>query len=311
MPFQQFIKSKESLGFVFVALAGIGFGFLGIFGKLGFLAGLTVAELLTFRFLLASVLIGCFGLIFKPNDLRLTRRQIIISSLLGMSGYAVFSTLYFKSIEGLSVGIAAMLLFCFPFFVLLGEVLFFKKRLTLLKVVSLILCMGGLILLIAGPDLFSTQNLSQNENIKSLIPYYSFALFAALTYSIYVLVSGHFQQETPAIGSSFFVIFSAGMTLLFFNFSSLQFEKFFNGPVFAITLGIAIVCTVLPICFFLLGLQRLSSGTASLIVTIEPVVAAIAGVILLDEKLIAIQVLGCILVLMGIILIHYSHSPKS
>lgn len=307
MPFQHLKKSKESLGFVFVALAGIGFGFLGIFGKLGFQAGLTVAELLTFRFLLASILIGIFGLIFKPNDLRLSRRQIVISSLLGTFGYAVFSTLYFKSIEGLSVGIAAMLLFCFPFFVVIGEALFLKKRLTRSKILSLFLCIGGLVLLIAGPDLIS-ERVAQDIPFKSLIPYYIFAILAALTYSVYVLVSGQLQQETPAVGSSFFVIFSAGLTLLIFNFSSLEFHKFFSGQIVAITLGIAIVCTVLPISFFLLGLQRLSSGNASLIVTIEPVVAAIAGVVLLDEKLIAIQVIGCVLVLAGIILIHRHHS---
>ena len=302
--------ANKWLGFIYVLIAGIGFGFLGIFGKLAFQNNLTVQELLTFRFLLAGVIIGTYLLIFKRSDLNLSRRQIFISICLGVLGYATFSSLYFFSIQGLSVAIAAMLLFCFPFFVIIGEFLFFKEKISLLKAVSLVMCLVGIFLLIYSPPSGDSE-VAQPLIDPAKIKYIGLALAAALTYSVYVLASGQLQKQTPAGGSSFYVIFSAGLALLTFNFPQIQFAKFLNPHNFFIILGIALVCTILPITCFLLGLQRLSSGTASIVVTIEPVVACIAGYLILNEHLSYLQILGSSIVIAAIATIQRSHSKEA
>lgn len=297
-------------GFIYVLIAGIGFGFLGIFGKLAFQNNLSVQELLTFRFLLAGVIIGTYLFIFKRNDLKLSSRQILISICLGVFGYATFSSLYFFSIQGLSVAIAAMLLFCFPFFVIIGEFIFFNEKISFLKAVSLVMCLLGIFLLIYTPpsgEMTSIHALIDPTKFK----YIGLALAAALTYSVYVLASGQLQKQTPAGGSSFYVIFSAGLALLTFNFPQIQFEKILLPQNFLIILGIALICTIMPITCFLLGLQRLSSGTASIVVTIEPVVACVAGYFILDEHLSFLQILGSAIVIAAIIFIQRSHSPKA
>ncbi len=66
--------------------------------------------------------------------------------------------------------------------------------------------------------------------------------------------------------------------------------------------GIAIVSTIGPLALFLAGLQRLPSGKASIVVMIEPVVAAGAASLLLGEHLSAIQLLGALLVMISLAL---------
>ncbi len=299
--------SQKWLGFIYVLIAGIGFGFLGIFGKLAFQNNLSVQELLTFRFLLAGFIIGVYLFIFKRDDLLLPKRQIFTSIILGVLGYATFSSLYFFAIQGLSVAIAAMLLFCFPFFVIIGEFLFFKEKISLTKIISLVMCLVGIFLLIYTPG--ETDGPQSPFLIdRSKIIYILYALSAALTYSVYVLASGRLQRKTPAGGSSFYVIFSAGVALMLVNFSYIEFEKFLMPQNFLIVLGIALVCTIIPITCFLLGLQRLSSGTASIIVTIEPVVACVAGYFILSESLSILQILGSAIVITAIMIIHKSHN---
>lgn len=297
------------LGFIYVMIAGIGFGFLGIFGKLAFQNHLSVQELLTFRFLLAGLLIGLYLFIFQRHDLYLPKKQIFVSMGLGVFGYATFSSLYFFSIQGLSVAIAAMLLFCFPFFVIIGEFLFFREKISLMKAISLVLCLLGIFLLIYTPPSVDTNN-AQPLIDPTKIKFIGLALAAALTYSIYVLASGRLQKKTPAGGSSFYVIFSAGFALLTFNYPQIHFEKFFEFNNFLIVLGIALICTIIPITCFLLGLQRLSSGTASIIVTIEPVVACIAGYLILKERLTVLQILGSAVVIGAILMIQKNHFEK-
>jgi drug/metabolite transporter (DMT)-like permease len=280
----------EILGFIYVLLAGVGFGFLGIFGRLAFQNGLSVGELLTFRFFLASLLLGAGLLIFRPQLLKLSLKQIGISAALGVFGYAVFSTLYFKSIEGISVPLAALLLFTFPIFVNLGAHFILKEPMTKRQVVSLAFACVGLGILLWGPLVINT--------LSSVI----FAVVAAITYSIYVLVSGRYQKNVSPLSSSLYVITFAGLALFVFHQPDLGKIATLNSQQIYIILGIAIISTIGPLTLFLAGLQRLSSSKASIVVMIEPVIAAIAASLLLQEQLTTLQLCGAGLILVALAL---------
>lgn len=280
----------EWIGFIYILLAGIGFGFLGIFGRLGFQRGLSVGEILTWRFVFASILLWLGLLVFHRKLVRLSLRQILISTGLGVFGYSLFSTLYFMSIQGISISLAALLLFTFPIFVNLGNYFFYHEKMSGRQIFSLLLSMIGIISLVWGP-LFI--------NSMSAVIY---ALLAALSYAIYVLVSGRVQQGVAPFSSSLYVITSAAIALSLFHRPSV--ERFFNFSQsdYMIFFGLATICTVAPLTFFLAGLQRLSSSKASLVVMIEPVVAAVAAWALLDEKLSLVQIAGACFILFSLFL---------
>ena len=161
--------------------------------------------LLTFRFALSSILLLLCLLIFKPQLIKLPFKQVLISAALGVLGYAVFSTLYFKSIEGISIPLAALLLFTFPIFVNLGSHFILKNKMSEIEVISLVVACVGLGVLLWGPML-----------VHSLAAV-GFALLAAVIYSIYVLTSGKYQQNVPPLSSSLYVIISATLALYFFH----------------------------------------------------------------------------------------------
>jgi drug/metabolite transporter (DMT)-like permease len=278
------------LGFIFVLLAGIGFGFLGIFGRLAFQSGLSVGELLTFRFFLASALLVCGLAAYKPALLKMPFRQMVISAGLGIFGYAVFSTLYFKSIQGISVPLAALLLFTFPIFVNLGSHFILKERMSRMQVLSLFIASVGLGILLWGPLVINS--------IAAVV----YALMAAVTYAIYVLVSGKLQKNVPPISSSLYVIVSAGLALFVFHQPDFSKVAQLTTAQILIIAGIAIVSTIGPLALFLAGLQRLPSGKASIVVMIEPVVAAGAASLILGEHLSAIQLFGSLLVMISLAL---------
>lgn len=283
-------RMSELVGFIYVLLAGLGFGFLGVFGRLGFQRGLSVGEILTWRFLLAALLLWIYLLLFKRKLINLSKKQIFISSALGVFGYSLFSTLYFMSIQGISISLAALLLFTFPIFVNIGAYIFLKEKMTLKQIISLVLATLGIAILVWGP-LFI--------NSFSAVIY---ALLAAISYAIYVLVSGQVQKGVEPLSSSLYVITSAGIALLLFHQPSFSRFMHFSYQEHLIFLGLATICTVAPLTLFLAGLQRLSSSKASLVVMIEPVVAAVAAWLLLDEKLTLGQAAGALLVLLSLFL---------
>lgn len=277
-------------GFIYVLLAGIGFGFLGIFARLAFQRGLDVGELLAWRFVFAAVLLWIGLLFYNPKLILIPFKELLISIALGCFGYAVFSTLYFMAIQGISVSLASLLLFTFPIFVSIGAHFFLKENMKPLQVFSLVLASFGIAILVWGP-LF----------VRSYTAVF-YALAAAVAYSIYVLVSSRYQKGVQPISSSLYVITSAAVTLCVFHGASLSRLKQYSSDSIFIILGLATVCTLAPLTFFLKGLQKLNSSQASVVVMIEPVVAAAAGWIILHERLSHIQIFGSVLVLVALIL---------
>ncbi len=281
---------NRALGFFYVLLAGVGFGFLGIFGRLAFQSGLSVGELLTWRFSSAAILLWLGLFLFRPRLLLMPFKQILISCLLGASGYAVFSTLYFKAIEGISVPLAALLLFTFPIFVNLGAHFVLKQRMTRNQTLSLILACVGLGILLWGPMFV---------NSKSAVLY---GLGSAVVYSIYVLVSGQIQQNVKPLTSSLYVITAAAITLFFFHHPDPSRVLDFNSHQLTCIVGLAVISTIGPLTFFLAGLQRLPSSQASIIGMIEPVVASIAAGYFLGEHLTNFQLVGAVVVIAALVL---------
>lgn len=278
------------LGFTLVLLSGVGFGFLGIFGRLAFESGLSVGELLTYRFFLAGIILAIYLLAFKPHLIKLELKQIVLCAGLGILGYAVFSTLYFKSIEGISVPLAAILLFTFPIFVNLGAHYILKERMTPYQLISLILACIGLGILLWGPLI-----------INSFWAVF-YALAAAFTYSIYVLVSGRYQKNITPITSSLYIIIFSAIALFLFHHPSIDKISSLSTKQIYLIFGIAIVSTIGPMTLFLAGLQKLGSSKSSIIVMIEPVVAAVAAWAILNENLSFNQFIGAFLVLLALVI---------
>lgn len=284
-----FQKSK-SRGFIYVLLSGFGFGFIGFFSRHAFHSGMQVGELLFWRFLTAACILGTALFLFRRQWLHLSIRQIFVSAILGCLGYAVFSSFYFKAIEGLSIPLAVMLLFTFPLFVNIGSFLIFKESLSKNQIISLILASLGLMALLWGP-------ISVSSKISLL-----YGLGSGVTYAIYVLVSGHFQKNVNPLGSSFYVILSAALTLFIFHRPDITASAHFSGLQILCIAGLAVICTIGPLSLFLAGMQHIPSSQASVIVMIEPVVATASAWIFFSEVLSPLQLVGALIVLIAMIL---------
>ena len=280
---------RKIFGILQVLLAGFGFGFLGIFAKYAIKNNLTTGLLLSGRFLSAGLVLFLGLLLFNRKLLLTHRKQFVTSLLLGLFGYAIFSSLYFKSLEGISVALAAMLLFMFPFFVSLGAHFFLQIRMSPKQWLNLAFAFLGITLLVWG-DLYV-------ESIPSLV----YGLLAAITYSGYVLLSGVYQKDIHPLTSSLYVIWAAAFGLIVFHQPNLTDFINLNPTQWGLIIAIAVFSTIMPISLFLSGLQKLTSPQASLIVMVEPVVALVAAWVLLSEKMSFVQIIGAIIVILALI----------
>ena len=272
MPAQQ--KRRRSLGVAQIAISGFTFGFLGVFGKLAYRYGLTIGELLSYRFLVASLIMALGLGVFARSKLRIGLKDLYMCAGLGLFGYAVFSTFYFASIKGVSVAMASLLLYTYPMLVAVGSRIFFGTRLTRAQLLAVPLAFVGLIVLLGGDIL---NGVADGKWLAV-----GAGLAAATCYSGYILVSSRYQKSIDPLMSGFYVMVFAAFGLFSFHQPGLAMK---TPPQLLIILGIAVVCTVTPLVLFLSGLQKLGTTEASLLSTIEPVTAAVVGSLILGEHL--------------------------
>ena len=76
-------------------------------------------------------------------------------------------------------------------------------------------------------------------------------------------------------------------------------------PAMALTaIGMVAISTVLPYLLYTGGLARMDSAKASMLASVEPVVAALAGVIVFHERMSPATGLGAVSILAAVLLLH-------
>ncbi|WP_413559930.1 EamA family transporter [Bdellovibrio sp. HCB209] len=277
-------------GIIEISIGSVGFGFLGVFGKIAFQSGMTVGEFLTYRFTLAAMLLWIFMLLFRPHWIRLSKKQILIAALLGIFGYGLFSTLYFTAIDGLSVTLAALLLYTYPFWVNVFSHLFTHDKISRHEALCLVGASAGLVMLLWGHI--------EVRNAWAVLA----GLLSGISYAIYVLVSGRVQQNVRPITSSLYVITFGAVALALFHHPHFENVPHLTSVQASAIFGIAIISTIIPLTMELAALQKLKSSEVALLMMIEPITAALLGVFIFKESLTLVQILGALTICVSLVI---------
>ncbi|OFZ13301.1 MAG: hypothetical protein A2X86_16255 [Bdellovibrionales bacterium GWA2_49_15] len=282
----------RTIGIIQVILAGVCFGFLGIFGKSAYAHDVSPLELLGLRFLTSGLLLTVIiALVYGPSTLKLSYKNILLCSFLGIFGYALFSSFYFYAIKGLSISLAVLLLYTFPVWVAIGARIFFGEKIPEGRKFTIPLAMLGITLLVWGE--FSIRS------------YYALAygLGSAIFYAIYILISSRWLVQIKPLVSVAYIQLSAGVILCLLGLENYSRGMLVYKQIWPIILGMAIICSISAMTLFQSGLQKLKSWEASILSTSEPLVGISLAVLLLGEKLTLLQIVGGVLVITAFVLI--------
>lgn len=283
------------IGIIEILLSGLCFGFLGIFGKTAYEQGVTSGEFLGFRFLFSSGILFFYFLFFRRKMFLLPGQKILQCLCLGVFGYAVFSSCFFRALHGLSASFTVLLLYLYPIFVLCGEKIFFGEKLSALKISAIPLQFFGLAVLI-GVD-FSTLD------IVSLL----YGLGAAFFYALYILASSKFLKNISSWSSTFYIQLGAAAVLSGVYLQNFSHDKEIILHSYKILLATAIIGSLMAMSFFLSGLQKLKSYEASILSTAEPITGILLAVIFLGEHFRGLQILGALMILGAMLLVAISN----
>jgi drug/metabolite transporter (DMT)-like permease len=217
---------------------------------------------------------------------------------LGFIGYYLSAYLNFYGLNFITASLERVTLFVYPTFVLLINLIFFKKPISKLQ-------FGALAITYLGILIAFLQNLSEGHQVN--ISWGVFLVIASgFTYAFYMVGS---DRLIPVMGIWRFTSWSmlAATLMMLVHAYCVNGLKIWHlrAEIYYIGLVMAFLSTVIPTFLYSAGIKRVGSSNTSIISSTGPIFTIILATIFLGESISFMQILGTILVLVGVFLIGF------
>lgn len=295
---------RTRLGYAMVATAATLFAVNGSVSKVVLGSGLSSLELAQIRSTCAALGLLVFLLAFTRARLRVSRRELVFLLAFGVVGVALVQWLYFVAIHNLPVGIALLIEFTAPLFVALFARFVYKERIRRRIWVAVVLCLTGLALVVeiwAGVA-FSTVGVSA-------------ALGGAFALTAYLLMAERERRHRDAVSLSFYgflfaaLLWAVVQPIWRFPWDVLDDTVSLQGnlsehtaPVWLLVAFVVVIGTMITFSLLTGALRHIGATRASIVATLEPVIATVVAWVWLGETFGTAQLVGGAVVLAGIFL---------
>jgi drug/metabolite transporter (DMT)-like permease len=299
------------VGYVFSLIGALLFGANGSVTKVVIEGGLTPLQLTQFRVLGCCVIAGVVLLITDRSAFRLSRRQILVMAVLGIAGVAILQAGYAAALELLPVGITLLFEYTAVLFVAIIAFFFLKEKVRARLWVAIALVLGGLAVV---AEIWASE-----LSALGIV----FALLAAAALTLYFLVGERQVGATSPLAVAFWTMLFASIFWAFFSGwwiispATLVAPVSLSGNLAAIVvplwlpLGFTVVFgTFLSFLFSFLALKHLPATVAGITASSEIIFAFVIAWLWLGEGLGAVQLIGAVVVLAGIVIAQTARANK-
>ena len=255
--------------------------------------GLTTFSILSYRMLFASILVAVLMLIGRVS-FATNLKELRWFAVLGFLYYGS-AALLFQAYGGMASGLATTLHFMYPVSVTVIMALVYKQRPSVVTICAIILSLVGVALLCLR---------GSSTGVSSLLSVF-LVLLSGVCYAVYLVLVSTVkrinQQNSQKL--TFYVLMFSGA---FFMLSTLQGGGLQIIPSASAGINLLLMAT-LPTLLSNLALVRsvknIGSTLTSVLGAMEPLTAIIVGILVFDESLRGLMVVGIILILVSVSLI--------
>ena len=274
-------KNQRVIGTLFVFLSSTGFAIVPTFTKKLYAYDTNAMGVMSVRFALATLLMFAIRAVMLRNAPWPSLKNTAKLLLWGVCIMGISLT-YFIAINDIDTGLAIVLFYANPVFIVFGSWIIWKKRPSKNVLLSLVFTMIGV---------FITVGQIGEASLSAV----ALVLLSALFFTIYLLGLSHSLEQTDVITSV--VLVNAGGAISYWFLvatspGSLTAEFPHDSVAWLYIAGLVVFGTVTPILAGFAGLKRVGPSMVSVLTTLEPVLAIAAGVIFLSEDLTVNRVVG-------------------
>ncbi|GAA0613662.1 EamA family transporter [Virgibacillus siamensis] len=281
--------------FIYIILGAALWGTIGWYVKHLYAYGFTPMEVVTLRVWTAAIILVFYLWIKSPKKLRLDS----MADIKYFIGTGIFSIIFFNycmfsAIDLSTIPVATALLYTGPAFVTILSFFLFNETLTRVKIFALFLTLFGTALVVGlipvKPEVL---------HLGSLL----FGIGSGFGYALYSIFSKFALTKYTSLSITAFTFVVAAVALIpFFPYQE-KFHLLLKPDVMFYAFGLGFLPTAIAYIIYTFGLQRTEASKASILTTVEPVVAAIIGIVIFHEPFSFIQMAGMLCIIGAVILI--------
>lgn len=285
------------LAAVLIIAAGILWGLTGIFVRHLNSLGLHTMNVVAVRVVCTSILLTLYALFFKRDLFKIKLKDLWCFLGTGIASIIFFNYCYFKTMTLASLSVAAILLYTAPAIVMLFSLILFRERITIKKLLALISALIGCVLVSLWGQGLNSSSISGLALVTGLGSGFGYALYTI--FGRYGFLRGYSSMQITL----WTFIFAAVGILPLADFNKiLEVSTFSVGNTFFVVL-FSVVCTLLPYLLYTFALSYTETSVAAVLASVEPIAAALVGILFFNEPFTFGSIAGIIAVLLSIIML--------
>ena len=294
---------RPALGAALILLSGLCWAAYVIMAKIGIEFGLSVVTINTVRLVVGAASIGIYIVVFRKFFSKATPATILLLLVLGAVDYGIGGLLYIASMLYIDASLAFLLVYTFPALVVVFSALIDRERLTLRKVLAVIITFIGvaLVLEVGG---------AVREDAWIGV---AFVLSSAFIFAVYILICEGLMDRYSSSQLGFLSIAGGALMMLaVIPFTPVRLDLLMDPSSILIIILVSVVGTSLAMILFFMGVKIIGATTASIVTTVEPVFVVLLAWLVLGETLSLLQMAGTALLMFGVALVQVgapAHEP--
>ncbi|RPD96589.1 DMT family transporter [Aureibaculum marinum] len=298
----QLSKIKHSA--VFIAIVGIVlFSAKAIMVKLAYQYNVSSLHLLMFRMLFSLPFYLIILYFFTPKlTHNINRVDYLWLIFFGFIGYYLASYFDFLGLQYIKAGLERIILFAYPTLVLIIGRVFLREKISSKQIIAILITYFGVIVTFSGELQYNGEHILLG----------GFLIFlSALTYASYLVGSGWLIPKFGVLRFTSYAMIVSSICVII-HYLIVDRSSIFQYPyqVYLLGLLMAVLSTLIPSFLVSLAIKKIGASNFSIIGSIGPVSTILLAYIFLDERLTFMQLLGAIIVIIGITLVSWNTSKN-
>lgn len=277
---------------LYIILAGCLWGGIALFINCLHGIGFDSMQCVAVRGVFTALILFGYLMVTDREKLKIQIKDIRYFIGTGIFSILFFNYCYFQAIEVIGgAAIPALLMYTAPIFVMVLSAIFFGEKITVHKVIALVITFVGL-----G---FVTGAFTGKEtlSLEALL----LGLGSGLGYALYSIFGKLVVDKYDAKTITFYTFFVASLGAVPLSGVIGQRGLLMQPKSLLVILGLAFCSTVLPFLLYTKGLKKVEAGKAAILATIEPFMAAIVGAAWFGERFTVAKVTGMVMILGAIV----------
>ena len=284
------MKKSPRGAYASILAAAALWGIIGVWNRNLMAAGLSPTGIVVVRNFGGMLLLLAVFAVKDRGVFRVRREHLKYFFGTGIISVVLFTSCYFSCQKICSLAVASILLYTAPSFVVILSTMLWKEPVTKKKLLALALTLVGCACVCGVFD--GGLTVTFTGILLGLGAGFFYALYSV--FGRYALA--HYSSMTVTVWT---FIFAGPASLVMLR--PAEMRAVFTAPsAWLLAAGLVVFSTVAPYILYTRGLARVESGKASIMASLEPVVAALAGVLIFGEPMGLLTLLGILCVLAGV-----------